>query len=76
MKAVTLLVTEIASPPGAIVFVRRGGALSALCFRDYWTSMFHELERRFGALDLRPDPDGGGLERKRWRLTHEVALLA
>jgi len=59
MKAMTLLVTEIASPPGAIVFARRGEALCALCFKDYWPSMLRELERRFGPVAIRRDPDGG-----------------
>jgi methylated-DNA-[protein]-cysteine S-methyltransferase len=59
MKAVILFVTEIASPPGAIVFARRGKALCALCFKEYWPSMLGELERRFGMPDVRTDPDGG-----------------
>lgn len=59
MKAVCLQVTEIATPPGAIVFARRGEALCALCFKDYWPALRRDLERRFGALDLRPDRDGG-----------------
>lgn len=59
MKPVRLRVTEMASPPGAIVFARRGEALCALCFKDYWPALRRDLERRFGALDIRPDPDGG-----------------
>lgn len=56
---VTLLVTELRSPPGSIVFARRGEALCALCFKEHWPSMLRELERRFGQPDLRTGPDGG-----------------
>ena len=52
-------VTEVPSPPGAVVFARRGEALCALCFKDYWTAMLRELERRFGELEIRTDRDGG-----------------
>jgi methylated-DNA-[protein]-cysteine S-methyltransferase len=52
-------VTEIESPAGAIVFARRGEALCALCFKGHWAEMLRELERRFGDLDIRTDPDGG-----------------
>ena len=31
--------TEIATPPGAIVLARRGEALCALCFKDYWPAL-------------------------------------
>ncbi len=60
---VTLLVTELVSPPGLIVFARRGEALCALCFRDYWPSMLPELKGRFGRLELERDPDGGAAGR-------------
>ncbi len=59
MKPVCLHVTEIESPPGTIVFGRRGEALCALCFKDYWAEMLRELERRFDVLDIRSDPNGG-----------------
>ena len=59
MKPVCLQMTEIVTPPGAIVLARRGEALCALCFKDYWPSLLWDLERRFGAPDIRPDPDGG-----------------
>ena len=59
MKGMTLFVTEAPSPPGVIVFARRGESLCALCFKDYWAAMLGELERRFGQLDVRVDPDGG-----------------
>jgi methylated-DNA-[protein]-cysteine S-methyltransferase len=59
MEPVCLQVTEIASPAGAIVFGRRGEAVCALCFKDYWPVLLRQLERRFGALDIRPDADGG-----------------
>jgi methylated-DNA-[protein]-cysteine S-methyltransferase len=54
-----LYMTEIPSPPGPIVFARRGEALCALCFREHWSSLRRGLEQRFGPLDLRKDPDGG-----------------
>ncbi len=57
--AFRLLVTEIPSPPGTIVFARRGEALCALSFKDYWPSMLRELERRFGDVEVRSDADGG-----------------
>ncbi len=56
---VPLLFTELVSPPGPIVFARRGEALCALCFGDHWPSMLRELERRFGAVATRQDPEGG-----------------
>ena len=59
MKTITLVVTEIASPPGAIVFARRGEALCALCFKEYWIPMVGELKRRFGPLEFQKDRDGG-----------------
>ena len=57
--AVPQIVTEIPSPPGAIVFARRGDTLCALCFKEYWSSMLRELERRFGPVAIRRDTDGG-----------------
>lgn len=51
--------TEIKSPPGRIVLARRGEAPCALCFKEYWPVLIRELKRRFGAFDIRPDPDGG-----------------
>ena len=59
VTAFPVIVTEIPSPPGTIVFARRGEALCALCFEEYWTSMVRELERRFGPMEFRRDPDGG-----------------
>jgi methylated-DNA-[protein]-cysteine S-methyltransferase len=59
MNETPLFVTEIGTPAGAITFARRGERLVALCFKDHWPRLLSELEKRFGALDLTPDADGG-----------------
>ena len=59
MNATRLSITEIETPAGAIVFARRGERLVALSFKDHWPRLKDELEKRFGALDLAPDANGG-----------------
>jgi methylated-DNA-[protein]-cysteine S-methyltransferase len=59
MNATRLFVTEIDTPAGAIVFARRGERLVALSFKDHWPPLRNELEKRFGALELTPDANGG-----------------
>jgi methylated-DNA-[protein]-cysteine S-methyltransferase len=51
--------TTIETPAGAVVLVRRAGKLVALVYEDRWTGVQRELEKRFGALSLEQDPDGG-----------------
>jgi methylated-DNA-[protein]-cysteine S-methyltransferase len=59
MNTLSLFVTELDTPAGAIVFARRGERLVALSFKDHWPRLLGELERRFGALELTPDVNGG-----------------
>jgi methylated-DNA-[protein]-cysteine S-methyltransferase len=59
MNATPLFFTELDTPSGAIVFARRGERLVALSFKDRWPRQRKELERRFGALELTPDANGG-----------------
>ena len=59
MNALSLFVTELDTPAGAIVFARRGERLDALSFKDHWPQLRKELEKRFGALELTPDANGG-----------------
>ncbi|HSB36098.1 MAG TPA: methylated-DNA--[protein]-cysteine S-methyltransferase [Thermoanaerobaculia bacterium] len=59
MKRTVLHRTTIETPSGAVVLVRRAGKLVALVYEDRWTGMQRELEKRFGALLLEQDPDGG-----------------
>jgi methylated-DNA-[protein]-cysteine S-methyltransferase len=51
--------TTIGTPAGAVVLVRRAAKLVALVYEDRWKEMRGELEKRFGAVSLKPDPDGG-----------------
>jgi methylated-DNA-[protein]-cysteine S-methyltransferase len=59
MNATSLFVTELDTPAGAIVFARRGERLVALSFKEYWPRLVTQLEKRFGTLELTPDPKGG-----------------
>ena len=59
MNTTSLFVTEIDTPAGAIVFARRGDRLVALSFKDHWPRLAAQLEKRFGALELVPDANGG-----------------
>src|SRR5450756_3016717 len=59
MNATRLFVTEIDTQAGAIVFWSRGERLVALSFKDHWPRLQKELEKRFGALELTPDANGG-----------------
>ncbi|HEX5854076.1 MAG TPA: methylated-DNA--[protein]-cysteine S-methyltransferase [Thermoanaerobaculia bacterium] len=59
MSTLPLSVTELDTPAGAIVFARRGERLVALSFKDHWPRLRKELEKRFGALELTPDANGG-----------------
>jgi methylated-DNA-[protein]-cysteine S-methyltransferase len=59
MTTVGLVVTELAAPPGPVIFTRRGESLCALCFKEYWHDMLRHLERRFGSLDVQTDAEGG-----------------
>jgi len=59
MKPTPLFFTELDTPAGAIAFARRGERLVALSFKDHWPRLRKELERRFGALELTPDANGG-----------------
>ena len=51
--------TTIDTAAGAVVLVRRGAKLVALVYEDHWKGMREALERRFGAVSLEPDSDGG-----------------
>ena len=59
MTTTSLLVTEIETPEGAIVFARRGERLVALGFKDHWARLKRDLEKRFGSVELVPDAKGG-----------------
>ena len=59
MNATRLYVTEIETPAGTIVLARRGERLVALSFKDHWPRLEHDLTKRFGALELAPDANGG-----------------
>lgn len=59
MNVTPLFVTEIDTPAGAIVFARRGERLVALSFKNYWPRLLKQLEKRFAALKLTPDAEGG-----------------
>jgi methylated-DNA-[protein]-cysteine S-methyltransferase len=59
MNATRLYVTEIETPAGTIVFARRGERLVALSFKDHWPRLARDLTKRFGALELAPDANGG-----------------
>ena len=59
MTATVLHLTTIDTPPGAVVLVRRGEKLVALVYEDRWKGMREELEKRFGAVSLEKDADGG-----------------
>jgi methylated-DNA-[protein]-cysteine S-methyltransferase len=59
MNNVTLRTTQIETPEGAIVFARSGDRLCALGFADHWPRLLAGLRRRFGDIEIRPDPDGG-----------------
>lgn len=56
---ITLRMTEIETPAGAIVFARIGERLCALGFKDHWHRLRKDLEKRFGKVEIRPDADGG-----------------
>ncbi len=59
MTATKLLVTEIETPQGPIVFARRDERLVALSFKNHWPRQKKELEKRFGVLELVADTKGG-----------------
>ncbi|MEO8586611.1 MAG: methylated-DNA--[protein]-cysteine S-methyltransferase [Acidobacteriota bacterium] len=59
MTTTSLFVTEMETPQGAIVFARRKERLVALGFKDHWPRLKSDLEKRFGAVELVPDPKGG-----------------
>ena len=57
----TLDVVEISTPIGTIRAATRDRVLCALAFVDRWTRVAAHLERRFGAVELRPATDPGGV---------------
>jgi methylated-DNA-[protein]-cysteine S-methyltransferase len=59
MSPVSLRVTEIESPAGAIVFARRGNRICALGFADHWPRLRDETAARFGEISWERDADGG-----------------
>jgi len=59
MNTTALSFTELDTPAGTIVFARRGERLVALSFKDHWPRLRRELQRRFGALELTRDANGG-----------------
>ncbi len=59
MSPVTLCITEIETPAGAIVFARRGNRICALGFADHWPHLKDEMAERFGEVSWKRDADGG-----------------
>lgn len=77
MNPVRLLVTKIPSPPGPIVFARRGEAVRAAGGANGRNPVSIVIPcHRVIASDGTLGGYGGGLERKRWLLAHEGAILA
>jgi len=59
MSPVTLRVTEIETPAGAIVFARRGNRICALAFADHWAGLRNETAARFENVSWERDAGGG-----------------
>jgi methylated-DNA-[protein]-cysteine S-methyltransferase len=59
MSPVTVRVTEIETPAGAIVLARRGHRICALGFADHWSRLRDETAARFGEVSWELDADGG-----------------
>jgi len=60
----TIETAELASPIGPLVIAARDGRVCAVEFATRWPRRVRALEKRFGALELRPVPDPAGIARR------------